>query len=1078
LLTDFPATLPKNALPPLMKSRSLALAALCAALTISGATAPAETLDRLATGFREPPDSAKPHLWWHWMNGNVSRSGITKDLEAMKAVGVGGVVLFEEADRIAPGPIRYGSDEHFALIGHSIRESDRLGLNFAFMNGPGWSSTGGPWITPDQAMKHLTWSTEQVEGGNSVVVHLARPTTLVRPYPELGPPARYPKHYDYYRDVAVLAFPTPPAPGWRLDDWKEKADFRTADRLREQRTPMPPGAAIDEKSIVNLSARMRADGTLDWVAPPGSWTVMRFGYTLTEHANRVGPTNGGTGLECDKLSREAVDFHWNAFIAKVLGSAPNKHIYGIMIDSYEPLTQTWTPRMPEDFKKLRSYDLLPFLPCLTGRVVGNVEQSERFLWDWRRTLADLVAKNYYGRFEEKCRERGIKFAAEAYGGAGAMFDEFQVDSELDIPMGEFWFGKGKANWTSLTGKLAASGADLAGRHLVGAEAYTTTTGMAAWTLHPYQLKAEGDFYFCRGITRFYIQASAHQPWSDSIRPGMTMGPHGIQMNRNNTWWKPSRAWLAYLARSQYLLQQGQLVADVFFEYGDNAPASLRLKHPHGPNWETWDGGEHVQPDVWLPFPAGRDYLVGNADVVNRMAVDDRGRIELPNGLRCEVLLLPDDDHMQLGILRKLAQLVKDGATVVGPRPTKSPTLQDGMGDAAVRTLADELWADIDGKRVTSHRFGKGTVWYGVGLEQILKSRGIPPDFEYRSVGEATTAETPRLDFIHRKTDDGEFYFVSNQRRTAAAVECTFRADGQPEIWQPETGAERPATLWRPLAGGRTVVRLNLEPEESCFVVFRRGAHASTPALATFTRDGRPVTSDHDAILRWTDGRPEVTAFVPGAYAVADARGARQSGELGTLPAALDLSDDWKIAFPTGLGAPEGCVMPRLESLASNKVDGIRYFSGTATYTKNFHLPAGALSAGAHAVLSLGDVDVMADLAVNGHNFGILWKPPFRRDVTAALREGDNTITVQVTTLWKNRLIGDARIQGVTPAESQRRLSADVFPIPDWVREGKPNPDPRVVTWTVFPYFNGDMPLVPSGLVGPVQLHFGRSIMLR
>lgn len=1081
--------------------RALSLLALGA---MGLASANAQSLEAITAHFAQPPDSAKPWVWWHWMNGNISAEGITKDLEALKTAGFGGVVLFEESDRIPPGSVVNMSPEHLALVAHAGRECARLHLDFAFQNCPGWSSTGGPWITPEQAMKHVTWSEQTVEGGKTVDLALERPSTVVRPFKDLGPPSRYAEH-DYYRDVAVLAFPSPKNPAWRLTDWEKKMDYLTGYNLRDERDGAGAGAVIDKHAIIVLTDQMDANGHLRWTPPAGAWTIVRFGYTLTEHTNRAAPTTG-TGLEADKFSREAVDFHWAHFEDKVLaaaGSSGKSPVTAILTDSYEPLTQTWTPKLPEEFQRRRAYELFPYLLCLTGRPVGSVEESERFLWDYRRTLADLMADNYYGELARKSHERGLAFGTEGYGYYGTLFDDFQVATEADIPMGEFWAGVIK--WHHWSGKIAASAADIFGRHLVGAEAYTAGNDMAAWRWHPYTLKAQGDYFFCRGVTRFYIQASAHQPWDDRIRPGMTMGPNGIQMNRNNTWFAQSRDWVAYLARSQYVLQQGQLVTDIYYDYGDNAPGTMRPNASvadKGPKGVPWSLDVDVSPAVWTALPAGRDFHVGNGSVIERMRVNARGELELPNGQTYQLLLLPDDDRMRLDQLEKIASLVEAGATVVGPRPVKSPSLQDRGQDDRIKALAQRLWADIDGKSVTSHPTGKGAVYYGVGLEEVLRRKRLPPDFEYHGIAAtgAKTESAPRLDYLHRRLPDGEVYFVSNQRNEPASVECVFRARSElPLLLHPETGAMEPATVWHALPDGRAAVDLNLAPAESCFVVFRPSMKATPVSFTTFAHDGHAVTDPGEATIAVQAQSTTVTAFVAGAYTATELRGAQRKATVSALPAALDLSDAWQVAFPAGWGAPAAAVFPRLASFTENAEAGIKYFSGTATYTRSFELPAEGIAAGRRAVLDLGDVQVIAELAVNGRDCGILWKPPFRRDITTALRPGHNTVTVKVTNLWRNRLIGDAKTTGFSAAAAARMLDPmlagntkavqsagknkpappgeEFYVIPDWVRKGEANPDPRVFTFTPFAFLTGETPLVPSGLIGPVHLVWGQTVPL-
>ncbi len=1052
-----------------------ALACVATALLAPSQLHAASGVADLEAAFRQPPAAARPQVWWHWMNGNVSRPGITKDLKAIKQVGLGGVTLFEESDRIAEGPVRYASDEHLALIRFAADECQRLGLEFAFHNCPGWSSSGGPWITPEQAMKHVTWSETSVRGPGRVAVRLPAPPTEVNPN-EL-PAYRY-KHYPFYRDVAVIAFRTPARPDVRLDDAPAKAGFVARYGLREQTRDVPAGATIERDSIRVLPAVSDPGGELAWDAPPGEWTLLRVGYALTGVHNQQPPTTG-RGLDCDKLSRAALDYHWEHFVGRVIAAARasgSRALTTVAIDSYEAETQTWTPRMPEEFRRLRGYDLLPFLPCLTGRIVESVETTERFLWDFRRTIADLVAENYYGHFAARCRAEGLRAAFEGYSYHG-IFDDFEVSRLADVPMAEFWAGIFKySHWSA---KVAASAADLGGRHIVAAEAFTAGGADAAWRWHPYLLKAEGDHYLARGVTRLHFQASAHQPFGDDARPGMTMGPHGIQMNRHNTWWPQSRGWLDYLARTQAMLQQGQLVADVLYYYGDNAPTTLRTKpySAKNPRGIEWSADNDTAPDLWTDLPAGHDFHVCSEKIIAELAVNERGQLTHPSGARYELLLLPDDTRMFPATLRQLAALVEAGATIVGPRPQRTPGLQfRGAGDTTVRDLAERMWGPAGPAQAAPHSFGRGQIVSAGALSEVLRARGVAPDFEYHS-RRAGDAKPPRLEYQHRRVAGADFYFVSNQRNEPAAVRAVFRMSGRaPQLWQAETGERAPALRWHATDDGRSAVDLELGPAEACFVVFPDAATPARAGIARLEREGVEVTDPATARLVADAGRVELRAFAPGAYRLGEAAGRSRTLDVAPPPAPLDCSRDWSVTFPK-IEAPQR--FAQLASWTESAADSIRHFSGTATYTRTVQIDSAQLARDTVAELDLGDVQVVAELRVNDRDFGVLWKPPFRRDITAALRPGANTLTVRVTNLWRNRLIGDARIAGHDNEARRREMmgAAAVYAIPAWVRAGQPNPDARLSTFTTFPYLLASDPLSPSGLLGPVRLIFGRRLSL-
>lgn len=516
--------------------------------------------DALEAGFRNPPNSAKPHTWWHWLNGNTSKVGITADLEAMKRAGIGGAQIFNVDCGIPDGPAPVMGDTWQEHTRHAIAEAARLGLEICVHNCPGWSSSGGPWVKPEYAMQMLTWSEQTVVG----------PLRLSEPLKQ--PPTRQ----GYYRDIAVYALPVPAdaaAADYRIEGIHAKAGFdRPPLRDPDIRPNAPAGIAMAD--IVELTSRMDADGTLSWDVPPGRWTILRLGHTCTGAQNAPAPATG-RGLEVDKLSRQAMDAFWPGFMARVIeaaGPAAGRTLNNALIDSYETGYQNWTPAFREEFIARRGYDPQRYLPTVTGRVVGSLEQTERFLWDFRRTIADLWADNYCAYFAELCRRNGMKFSIEPYGNGG--FDNLQVGGLADIPMGEFWVPNAGAGETL---KLAAAAAHTNGRKVVGAESFTADESRGRWLVEPYGIKALGDYVFTQGINRYIFHRYAHQPWTD-LYPGMTMGPWGTHLERTVTWWDQANAWFRYIARCQYLLQSGLFVADLCYFTGEAGPNDLPARH--------------------------------------------------------------------------------------------------------------------------------------------------------------------------------------------------------------------------------------------------------------------------------------------------------------------------------------------------------------------------------------------------------------------------------------------------------------------------------------------------------------------
>jgi len=1221
----------------------VAVLSLAVAASVPLAAAPAPDLE---AGFRAPPDSAKPHTWWHWMNGNITKEGITADLEAMRRVGVGGAQIFNVDCGIVPGPVRFMTPEWRAMMKHAVAEADRLGIEICLHNCAGWSSSGGPWVKPEHAMQVLTWTETRVRAGARFTGRLPQPET------RLG----------HYRDIAVLALPLPPAeldafedhrpavtatapkfdgarlvdgridtsaalprpekgaresvtltfarpfpartlellmptrregergeihasadgssfkrlaaftvPGksragtvttvgfeavtarvYRIDflagageshritindlrlsggirtaQWSSKAAFVRGSDPAPTTAATPDGAAIPRADIIDLTVRMKPDGSIEWDAPAGDgpgrggdWVIVRYGHTPTGKTNHPAPPEG-TGPECDKMSREAADAFWRDGVQPLLddaGPLVGRSLKHILIDSYEVGSQNWTPRFREEFHRRRGYDILPWLPAMTGRVVDGFDPTERFLWDLRRTVADLFHENYFGRFAELCHERGLLLSVEPYG--NGLFDEMTAGGYGDIPMGEFWVGGGASGST----RIAASVAHVNGLRFVGAESFTAKWEVGRWQVVPSAIKALGDLIWCQGVNRYIFHRYAHQPWLD-VKPGMTMGPWGFHFERTSTWWEPGAEWLRYVARSQWMLQEGRNVADVLVWCGDGAPNGVRAPDgvPPGYQWDACD----------TRLLAERARVVG-------------GRLVLPHSAAYGVLSLPPLQAVTPASLRVLRDLVRQGAVVAGTPPSRTPSLADGpKGDAEVRKLTAEIWPAPGGPRPGAAVFAT--------LADALAAAEIAPDFLVLANG----APAPRIEWIHRRSDRADTWFVSNQRDRAETVDCSFRIAGhRPELWHADTGRIEPAPLWR-VAEGRTVVTLRLEPAGSVFVVFRSPAPAEAPLVAV-ARDGVPlgriertagpaleirkaVYGDPDDATRSVDvtaklaslivdnrlgvqvenkiagdpaprtpkvmtvdytvgGRPgtvtiaenrtlelptDATGGIPpppiaevegtadgarlvawktGAYEFTDATGAKIAVAAPEPAAPVELKGPWTLAFPPGLGAPESVPLDSLISWTVHADKGVKYFSGTATYRTTFAAPPRPASPAPRIVLDLGDVRFFADVKLNGRDLGILWKPPFRVDVTGALREGDNELEVRVTNLWPNRLIGDEFL----PEDCEWPVHGALKAWPDWFAKKQPRTSGRI-TFTTWRHWTKDDPPIESGLLGPVVL---------
>ena len=1090
--------------PPLLAGGMwrLFVALLLASIGYSGLAAGLNEAD-----FTNPPVEVRPGIWWYWGESVTTDHGITQDLEALKRVGFGGVVVYEQTFSDWPDALKSLSPEWLARLRFAAAECARLGLKLEVNVSDGYVA-GGPWITPALGMQRLVASETVVEGGRDISVALPKPPAVL----------------DYYRDVAVLAYPTPaggeqnsPAPkmtgvpagidfkqlfstdgkskarimppadgqpvfvqldygkpftarsltysarsslkalviatqvpsswaddflgqgmkpipplgelqasddgadwrrvctvpafgtqhdSWtqrtfafpattarffrlvldipgdglsiggvalrgeaRIDRWESKAgnvvDFSEPDRTPDYRG----GEVIDPDKILDLTTNLGTDGKLNWNAPPGDWTILRLGHTPTGAKTKHGrPEN--LGLECDKLSAAATAVQFTNYVGVILrevNKVPGAKLAGINIDSAEHGSQNWTGDFEAQFANRRGYALRKYLPAMLGRVVGSREQSDKLLFDVRRTIADLMSDEYFGTFQQLCHAEGMTSMAEAPGIATCLpSDNIQAKGRADIPMGEFWMSQPDGN---IDCKETASAAHVYGLPVAAAEAFTGSRADA----YPGMIKPFADAALTLGINRFVVLAYVHQPWDDRL-PGVTQDRFYVPYQRHNTWWEDSRDFWISLARSSQLMREGHPVEDILYHLGNDTPLKIATAR--------------MRP---VP-PAGYDYDVcGDEVLVNRANVKD-GRIVLPDGMSYRLLILAGGNKMTLAATRKLRELVEAGANVLGPvKPTGSPSLADGEnGDADVKKIADELWGAKALPAKGEKQTGAGRMFWGMTPAEVLAALDTPRDWEIVG-GDAV------VNFLcaHRRMADTDIYFVANHQPRAAKIKVAFRVAGKSaERWDADTGAMSKISGTRE-SGGRTEVPLALEANASTFIVFRNSK--------TISPDGTAETNLIDE-----------------------------------LPAKLELTGPWRVRFTPGWGAPEQVVFNNLISWTEHPDFGVRHYSGTAIYSNEFELAP--VPSGKRIILDLGKVSVLAAVKLNGRDLGVVWKEPYALDVTGALRPGKNSLEIRVVNLWVNRLIADA---GLPP---EKRLT--------WA------------TWN--PYRSNDK-LLPSGLLGPVKL---------
>jgi hypothetical protein len=984
--------------------------------------------DQLQRGFQRPPDDVRPWVYWVWMDGNLSKEGITSDLEAMRSAGIGGVLIMEVNVGVPQGSVKFMSPAWRECFTHVVVEGERLGIQVTLLAGPGWTGSGGPWVTPEQSMQHLVTRSRRVRGPAHFADTLGRPARLPAFFGDGLLPSELEKaKNEFYRDVAVLAYPTPAVPD-TIAEIDEKAFYVRSPYSSWRGTrpflpslpvyPAPlPGSVINPDRVMDISAHLDGEGRLQWDVPPGDWTIMRLGRTTTGANSRPAPVPG-LGLECDKLDTAALNAHFENFVGTLLrdigpragtGTGGLKRIH---MDSWEMGSQNWTPALRREFQRRRGYDFQPYLPTLSGAVVGSRGISERFLWDFRQTINEMMLEYHASHLKELGRRHGLSMSIEPYDMTPV--SDMSLGSLADVPQCEFWlYGFN----TSFSVMEATSIAHTCGRPVVAAEAFTSSDE-EHWQAHPGSMKALGDWAFCAGVNQIAFHRYQHQPWLD-LQPGMTMGPYGVHWERTQTWWDMVPAYHQYLSRCQYLLRQGLPVADVCYLVPEGAPQVFRPPSSAtrgGPPDRLGYNFDGCAPDVFL----------------ERMGVKD-GKLFLPDGMEYRVLVLPERETMTPAMATKVKQLVEGGATVIGPPPQTSPGLADfPRCDEAVRKLSSEVWGNCDGVRVNVHPFGKGRViWHrrpnadsvssgNGGMEQeqyspfkdaveVLSGSGVLPDFE---------SDVP-LRYTHRSLPGAQLYFVANPDSHRVTVRCTFRTAGNPpELWDPVSGEIRSLPRFAE-DGGRTFLTLEFEPFQSFFVVFDRGFHQATPMNENFPHTTR----------------------------------------------SSEVDGPWNVTFDPKRGGPGEVQFAHLEDWSRRPEEGIRFYSGMATYRSTFALPPAAGGKGKPVWLDLGTVKNICRVRLNGRELGTVWCAPWRVEISSALSARTNLLEITVANLWPNRLIGDER----TPSSAEYGADGNLLRWPEWIAKGDLRPSPGRYTFATWRHFTKETPLLPSGLLGPVQL---------
>ncbi len=1082
--------------------------------------------DIKAENFKNPPTEYLAKTWMHALSGNMSKEGLTKDLESIEKVGLGGVLLFNVSENIPAGKIAYNSPEHLEMLKHAASECDRLGLTFGFHNCDGWSSSGGPWITPENSMKMLVYSETIVKGGVPLNFQLKQPFSL----------------RDFYQDIAVLAYPSLPSekadfesqpiltssdPNFNAslavdksstteasidgknswlqfdygklhtvqsffmevkDRWasaellssddgvnftlvKELFKHKTVHQRLDFFDHFEPVTAryfrinlhsvtvikeinlmgtytignllsriglnriddnelsdignpksdmiIDPKSIINLSGKMDIQGNIKVTLPMGDYTILRFGYTTNGQENAPSSVEG-RGLECDKFSKKAIKSHYDNFITKAIQNLKGiNSLQYIEIDSFERGLQNWTDHLESVFKEKQGYDLVQFLPLFAGRFVESAQASDAVLSDFRKLTCDLLTENYYGYFTELCHKDGLKTYFEPYG--DGLINELDVAGKADINMGEFWLGRPVKMMAA-----AISGSRIYGKNLVSAESFTAVPKIN-WSGYPALLKKEGDSAWAQGINQFMLHRFAHQA-NTYVKPGMTLDKWGTHFDRTNTWWyNAGAAWFNYMARGSYMLRQGNPVSDLLVFIGEGSPNAPFYRNDFSPN---------------IPNEVNFDNI--NADVlINGITIKD-GKMVLPSGISYKVLVLKHCEKLSLKALTKIHEIAINGIPVVGLTAIEPAGY---LASAELRSTFDKLVAEIKAQPKTHADFNWNT---------IFSENKLVKDLDFVNYDD--------MIYTHRKDANTDIYFFYNPENKPRNLECVFNIDGKiPELWNPVTGEIKKLGQFQK-ENGQTRTWINLEGEESVFVVFRESSKGV--GFVDLNKENAGFYSFN------TNNQLQLASDRNGSFQTVLNSGKKLTTEIKGIKSTVIIDGSWEVQFQKENDYDAKIKFDQLTDWKNNSNEKIKYYSGTAIYYKTFDFDKKSTNQTDQFILDLGKVSIAAEIILNGKNLGVLWMPPYKVDISTALKQGVNSLEIRVTNQWTNHLIGDERFPATDGYNKEARN------MPDWYVNNQPMPKSERTTFTTAQFYTKNSPLLSAGLLGPVQIENKKLVLVK
>jgi len=998
--------------------------------------------EKLVKDFKDVPNEYKLRNFWFWLKGVATKESITQDLEAMKANGYGGTLIGDNGAPIGPTGPTFMSKEWLELFAHAVKEADRLGIELSINIQSGFGDPGNPNIQPDNGMKKIVFSEINVTGPRKIHEKLPVPPSEI-----------------YYKDIAVQAFRVDTQlrlnsqviKNWQIKSMNNSVPWKTEDdkydmNLYYDETPDSIGSnSVKPEQIVDLSNNF-SEGVLDWNIPEGEWTIIRYGMAATGKRNDYASPGYMGGLCYDQINKRGIDAQWNDVAKPLLEIAKESgnSLKFVHTDSWEMGMTNWTQGFREEFKDRRGYDLSAYLPVLTDKIVGSREISNRFLEDFRLTVGELVADNNYAVLRDLAHKNGVLLHSESGGPHAAPIDGLQTLGRNDIPMGEFWARSDTHRSTDgmrLSVKQGSCSAHIYGKRFFAAEGPTSIG--PAWERSPRDLKGELDRMLCNGVNRLFWHTYSSSPDEYGL-PGVEYFA-GTHLSRHVTWWDQAGAFISYINRSQMLLSQGLYCADILSYYGTGVPRFVFL-----------------DSDV-KGVPRGYSWDMCNSEVLLSRAGVKNGRITLPDGMSYRILTLADQKDISLPVLRKLEQMVKEGIILLGSAPERASGLSGyPESDEEVKAIVKRLWGNIDKKNVFLNAYGKGKVYSGKTIGEVMNMEGIAPDFSY------TANPDVGMEYIHRSADDIQIYFITNKWSRHGIDDfmyryisempdryinatCSFRVEGDQEIeqWDPVTGKITPVFVYK-YENNRYEIPVSLPPEGSVFFVFKKSSQKLH--ITNIKKDGVDLTCGNNSLVYGSsatfvnDNSAEI--LNAGNYGFTWSDGKRTTVNAKKIPDEQLLDGTWKVHFmeKPNLGNPIDIEIDTLKSWTQFSQRSIRYFSGTASYTKEFNLP-GKLLGNVRIYLDLGNVQELAAIKINGKEVSVCWIFPYRADITDYVKNGTNILEVDVTNLWCNRLIGDGKL----PA-SERLTKTNIvkFDAPD-----------------------AEKYLRVAGLLGPVKIQFSQ-----